>query len=183
MEAERSRRKRRRRRRERGPKGDAKETTKRSNAKMASERYSARDSRQFRAKLPCPRAVLFSFLLRTVSSSLSLSLSVFQFSALCVLFTVISLSVCFSHRGDARTVGLCMKSPLTFVSRRRADAAAKRVLYQPATPLAATVHYSSNISNRLLLIHKLDGQLIKLHNVREDRRNTPRVFARVWLLL
>lgn len=119
-----------RRSRERGPKGDAKETTKRSNAKMASERYSARDSRQFPAKLPgpCahwPRAFLLS--LRTIScyiSSLlytSMSPSLFYSTALCVLFTVISLPRAFASR-RRHIVGLCMKSPLTFVSRWAATA-------------------------------------------------------------
>ena len=68
-----------------------------------------------------------------------------------------------------------MKSPLTFVSDA-GDAAANRV-YQPATA-GCFRRYSSNISNRLLLILKLDGQLIKLHNAPRTEE-TYRVYLRV----
>ena len=69
------------------------------------------------------------------------------------LFTVISLPRTFVASRRRHIVRLCMKSPLTFVSR----AATKKSIHERSHA------YSSNISNGLLLILKLDGPLIKLH--------------------
>lgn len=118
--------------------------------------YSARDSRQFRAKLPgpCahwPRAFLLS--LPSISLRCSLSLSLFFALTPRTLFTVISLPRTFVASRRRHIVRLCMKSPLTFVSR----AATKKSIHERSHA------YSSNISNGLLLILKLDGPLIKLH--------------------
>lgn len=156
-----------RRSRERGPKGDAKETTKRSNAKMASERYSARDSRQFPAKLPgpCahwPRAFLLS--LRTISCYMSfftvyvyVSHPFLLYCSLCVIYCNF-ITACFRiattpYRWTLYEVAinLCLE-----VGR-------DREVY--TIRIVSTLRYSSNISNGLLLIPKLDVQLIKLHSV------------------
>lgn len=61
-----------------------------------------------------------------------------------------------------------MKSPLTFVSGQAAATKSIRTL-------ARSHAYSSNISNGLLLILKLDGPLIKLHCEAGNRRPCLRV--------
>lgn len=126
--------------------------------------YSARDSRQFRAKLPgpCahwPRAFLLSLFYFSPSLFFTLTLR--------MLFTVISLPRTFASR-RRHIVGLCMKSPLTFVSGQAAATESIRTLPRSHA-------YSSNISNGLLLILKLDGPLIKLHCEPWNRRPCLRV--------
>lgn len=113
--------------------------------------YSARDSRQFRAKLPGPCAHWpRAFLLSLPSISLRCSLSLFRPYAPYVIYC----------------------NFITAYFRRIATTPYRSTLYEVAINLcfAATKNiyershaYSSNISNGLLLILKLDGPLIKLH--------------------
>lgn len=82
---------------ERGPKGDAKETTKRSNAKMASERILGQGLSPVPSEITRPMRALPSSFLSSISlrcflpASPPLSLSLFFTLTLPVLFTVISL--------------------------------------------------------------------------------------------
>lgn len=91
---------------ERGPKGDAKETTKRSNAKMASERILGQGLSPVPSEITRPMRALPSSFLSSISLRCFLPpslppLSLFHPYAPCVIYCNFITRVVLSHRDDA----------------------------------------------------------------------------------